>query len=500
MRKLVRADCIQLLQHVEEASVDAVIADPPYNSGRDWAAFDDRFGPPNPEELNALSADLRDLVGLVARMHSPSMAGYVCFMAARLSIIARCMKPSASIYLFCDDTANGYLRLVMDSVFGRGKFCNELVWKRSAANNLPGSKWKRDSDRILFYRGPGSTWNQPWLPHDPEYVRQHYRPLSELHGRHAGRLADVRGGDGGVMFIERNMEPGLEREAHVTPACRPAQGERPGASAPSHKSNAWQSNAGRPAAVHPACTKEEDTGRPGRKAKESSAVLMPEQLKGAIAAKQHDERLARSLPERMPAAMEEGRPARLDAADRGGTRARVDNPRRGAVHECTSNYASEHEPAKRAKRNTAPFLGVSPPPGRAWRWKRETMERLHEEGRLLVSPTGKSLRYIRFLDETPGQRHGSLFLADPPPSSREYKGWPTAKPEALIRRLVEASSNPGDVVLDPFMGSGTTLAVAEALGRGWAGFDRQADALRIARARMEEACHDLFGGDIEVLE
>ena len=427
MRLLARRDCIDLPCYVRFASVDLVVADPPYNSGRDWAAFDDRFGPPDDAELHALPSDLRDLVHLAGRVHSESMAGYLCFMAARLAIVARVMKPSASIYVFCDDAANGYLRLAMDSIFGPRRFCNELVWKRSQANNLPGSKWKRDADRMLFYRGPGFTWNQCWLPHDPEYVRQHYKPLS--------------------------------------------------------------------------CTKEENTGRPGRKAA-VGGVLMPEQLAGAIKNKQHDDRLATST-KALKSNTLDGQ-ARVRVADhptRGGTRSKKANPvRRVSEQEATSNYASEYDPGKRAKRNTAPFLGVSPPPGRAWRWKRETMERLHADGRLMVSPTGKSLRYIRFLDETPGQRHGSVFLDDPPPSAKEYRGWPTAKPESLTRKLIEASSNPGDLVLDPFMGSGTTCAVAEQLGRQWAGFDRQPDAVRIARERLAAECHHLFGGDVEVVE
>jgi DNA modification methylase len=73
------------------------------------------------------------------------------------------------------------------------------------------------------------------------------------------------------------------------------------------------------------------------------------------------------------------------------------------------------------------------------------------------------------------------------PSSRERIGYPTQKPEALLERLILASSNPGDLILDPFCGSGTTLAVAERTGRRWVGFDENPDAVWLAQARLQSA-------------
>jgi len=71
------------------------------------------------------------------------------------------------------------------------------------------------------------------------------------------------------------------------------------------------------------------------------------------------------------------------------------------------------------------------------------------------------------------------------PVSRERTGYPTQKPEALLERLVLALSDPGDVVLDPYAGSGTTLAVAARLGRTFVGIDQSEVAIGIARARLE---------------
>ena len=69
-------------------------------------------------------------------------------------------------------------------------------------------------------------------------------------------------------------------------------------------------------------------------------------------------------------------------------------------------------------------------------------------------------------------------------SSKERTGYPTQKPLKLLDRIVRASSNPGDVVLDPFCGSGTTLVAAQSLGREWVGIDSNHDACEIAAGRL----------------
>lgn len=74
------------------------------------------------------------------------------------------------------------------------------------------------------------------------------------------------------------------------------------------------------------------------------------------------------------------------------------------------------------------------------------------------------------------------------PASREWTGYPTQKPEALLERVVRSTSRPGDLVVDPMCGSGTALAVAARLGRRWAGSDESAAAVEVARRRLGERC------------
>jgi site-specific DNA-methyltransferase (adenine-specific) len=97
------------------------------------------------------------------------------------------------------------------------------------------------------------------------------------------------------------------------------------------------------------------------------------------------------------------------------------------------------------------------------------------------------------------KRHDSVWqIPAIAPGARERLGYPTQKPEALLERIVCAASDPGDLVLDPFAGSGTTLVVALRLGRRFLGIDASPDAIAIARARLDRVCPGLVStvGDL----
>ncbi len=130
------------------------------------------------------------------------------------------------------------------------------------------------------------------------------------------------------------------------------------------------------------------------------------------------------------------------------------------------------------------FLGVT----RYWRYSRERMQALYEAGRIVQTRPGRVPAYKRYLDEMPGPR--PRHLDDIPPVSsaaKERLGYPTQKPLALLERIVNASSNPGDVVLDPFYGCGTAVHAAQKLGRRWLGIDVTHLAISLIRRRMQDA-------------
>ena len=122
-----------------------------------------------------------------------------------------------------------------------------------------------------------------------------------------------------------------------------------------------------------------------------------------------------------------------------------------------------------------------------WSCDLERMRKYDKEGRLHfpTKPTG-ALRLKMYADETSGERLQNIWVDIPPISAQatERLGYPTQKPEALLERIIKASSNEGDIVLDPFCGCGTTVAVAQRLKRCWIGIDITFLAIDLIRQRL----------------
>ncbi|HUW34366.1 MAG TPA: DNA methyltransferase [Planctomycetota bacterium] len=129
-----------------------------------------------------------------------------------------------------------------------------------------------------------------------------------------------------------------------------------------------------------------------------------------------------------------------------------------------------------------------------WRVPLETMQTLDVEGRLHFTAKG-GIRIKRYLDEIKGIALQCMWDDIPPINSqaRERLGYPTQKPEALLERIILASSNEGDMVLDPFCGCGTTIAAAQKLGRRWIGIDITNLAITLIKHRL----HNTFGTELD---
>lgn len=125
---------------------------------------------------------------------------------------------------------------------------------------------------------------------------------------------------------------------------------------------------------------------------------------------------------------------------------------------------------------------------RHWRYSEERMSELIAAGRVVQSRPGAVPRYKRFLDEMPGVPLQDIWADIPPigPNAREYVGYPTQKPLALLKRIIEASSNPGDVVLDPFCGCATTCVAADILDRQWVGIDISPTSVKLVGRRLQQ--------------
>ena len=124
---------------------------------------------------------------------------------------------------------------------------------------------------------------------------------------------------------------------------------------------------------------------------------------------------------------------------------------------------------------------------RVWRWTKERMQKAHDQGLIHYSSTGLASQK-RFLDEMQGTPVDTIWedikrLEDRSPENTHY---PTQKPLALLERIIQASSNEGDVVLDPFCGCATACVAAEKLGRQWAGIDISPNALVQVNNRLRK--------------
>ncbi len=264
------------------------------------------------------------------------MGAFICWLAVRVLEMHRTLKPSGSIYLHIDDTAQAYAKAMMDAIFGRANFRNEIVWKRTTAHSDTRQgrrQYGRILDRLLFYsKSDQWIWNPVYTEYAAAYVNSFYKHVEPETGRRY-RLSDLTG--------------------------------------------------------------------PGGAAK--------------------------------------------------------GNPR--------------YE-----------VMGVT----RYWRHSQEKMQELIAEGRVVQTKPKGVPSYKRYLDEMPGVPLQDLWadINPIPAQSKERTGYPTQKPLTLYERIIKASSNEGDIVLDPFAGCATTCVAAERLGRGWIAVDINEEAKDVVLGRL----------------
>jgi site-specific DNA-methyltransferase (adenine-specific) len=169
---------------------------------------------------------------------------------------------------------------------------------------------------------------------------------------------------------------------------------------------------------------------------------------------------------------------------------------------------------KRAGESGQPWRGVNPTDvGRHWAvpnkvlvelfgpkceaWSvQKKLDTLDKNGLIAWPAKGKMPRFKRYLDEDAGVPAIDVITDIDPIASQsaERLGYPTQKPVALLERIIQASSNPGDLVLDPFCGCGTTIDAAEKLGRKWIGID----VTQLATSLIKSRLRDTYGGKIEI--
>ena len=210
-RTIWTGDNLDILRGLNSETADLIYLDPPFNSNKDYAA------PVGSEAAGAAFKDtwhLSDLdvawAGLIAdeqpaisylldaagRTHGKGMQSYLTMMAVRLLEMRRVLKSTGSTYLHCDPTASHYLKLLMDAIYGRANFRNEIVWAYRTGGNSK-SSFAKKHDVLLFYsRSPRYTFNQQ---KEKAYTKSKSRKPG-VHNYGAG-MAEFMQDEGGVYNL-----------------------------------------------------------------------------------------------------------------------------------------------------------------------------------------------------------------------------------------------------------------------------------------------------------
>ena len=145
-----------------------------------------------------------------------------------------------------------------------------------------------------------------------------------------------------------------------------------------------------------------------------------------------------------------------------------------------------HAPGTRNGATGSAWRGIMPPPGKHWQYTPDKLEEMDANGEIYWSSNGNPRRKV-YLDSSSGVPVQDIWLdyIDVNNQNTLITGYPTEKNINMLRRIIEASSNKGDIVLDCFAGSGTTLVAAEELGRQWIGVDIGDESIRTIEHRFQ---------------
>ena len=165
-------DCLDIMRGTNSESVDLIYLDPPFNSNANYAApigsqaagaaFKDTWGLDDINlawhgEIKHEHPGLYDLLNATRQINGDSMMSYLIYMAIRVMEMRRLLRPTGSIYLHCDPTASHYLKLMLDDLFGRQRFRNEIVLCYTGPGSPGMRQFSRKHDTIFWY-SVSDTW------------------------------------------------------------------------------------------------------------------------------------------------------------------------------------------------------------------------------------------------------------------------------------------------------------------------------------------------------
>ena len=195
-RTLWTSDNLDIMRGMNSASVDLIYLDPPFNSKANYgapigskaagAAFKDTWAlsDVDAEWINLIEAKHPALHRVLLAATTNSDKSYLAYMAARILEMRRLLKPTGSIYLHCDPTMSHYLKIVMDAIFGRKRFLNEILWLYKTGGTSKRWFGRKHDDILLYARTKEYTFNQlkekSYLSH--RYGFSNVEILEDQHG------------------------------------------------------------------------------------------------------------------------------------------------------------------------------------------------------------------------------------------------------------------------------------------------------------------------------
>ena len=226
-RTIFTRDNLDIMQGMDSESVDLIYLDPPFNSNRHYqapvgskaagAAFKDAWTFEDTDdawwgliaEKHPALYKVIDAAGAVGNSGDKS---YLIYMAMRVLEMSRILKPTGSIYLHCDPTMGHSLKMMMDSIFGKRNFRNDIIWHYSGWNAILASKFNSRHDIILFYgyshEQAFNSYAIPW-ENEQEYIKARKQKVhldKETNRKYV--LSDAGGGKRVRRFLDEAMQYG----------------------------------------------------------------------------------------------------------------------------------------------------------------------------------------------------------------------------------------------------------------------------------------------------
>ena len=197
-RSLFVADNLDVMRGINSECIDLIYLDPPFKSGKKWKApigspaegaeFKDIWEDEDIKhewhgQIAEEHEELYQIIQASEHVYDKSMKIYLMAMTMRLFEMHRILKPKGSIYLHCDPTASHYLKMVMDGVFGKHNFRNEIIWGYADRGRTPKGQYPRKHDNILFYtRTPENIFNRQYLALSDHEIEKKF-PHTDEKGR-----------------------------------------------------------------------------------------------------------------------------------------------------------------------------------------------------------------------------------------------------------------------------------------------------------------------------